>query len=195
MKKLLHIASLTLSLLLMAGFGTTGLAAAHVLKQDNGTSGVLHIPPEDNPQAGQPTELDIAFGNQANAFSLQDCVCKVMIKSNDQVLQTVQLEPYASGATLDSKATVRFPAAGVYDVIISGSAKDGRFHAFQLNYLVRVTGVANAPGTNNGASVIIISAGSLIILAMIAYSAVKAGQRYQRKPAKPPINKLRRKKP
>ena len=70
-------------------------------------------PPDsvDDLHAGQPTELDVSFGNEANTFSLPDCNCRIVVKGNGRVLQTVTPEPYIAGATLDSKATVRFPAA------------------------------------------------------------------------------------
>jgi hypothetical protein len=183
MKRSLYIVSLSFGALLLVVCGTTGLAAAHVLKQDNGISGVLHIPPEDNPQAGQPTELDVAFGSTNNTFSLADCNCQIITKSRNQVLQTVTPQPYLSGATLASRATVQFPQAGVYDVIVKGRAKDGTFNAFQLDYLVRVTAPAGATSpSNNGSSVVIISAGSLVILILVAYNAIQSGQRYKPKP-------------
>jgi hypothetical protein len=175
MKKLLQTFSFSLSLALIATIGIPGLAAAHIHKQDNGISGELHIPPEDKPQAHQPTELDIVFGDAANKFSLPDCNCQLSVKQNGRVRQTVQLQPYTSGATFDSKATVQFPAAGVYEVVVQGSAKDGMFQAFQLDYSVSVAAnsadITSAP--HKRTALLVIAAGSLIILIMVAYSVAQ----------------------
>lgn len=183
MKRWLRMLGLSLPTLLVAVFVTTGLASAHVLKQDNGITGILHIPPEDNPSAGQPTEMDESFGDQAGRFSLPDCDCMMSIKGGGKVLQTVPLKPYFSGATLDSVATVQFPTVGVYDVVVTGRAKDHKFPDFQLDYLVRVALNANGtPATaNDGGDVVIISLGSLAILGLFAYTGISAGDRYKKK--------------
>jgi hypothetical protein len=179
MKRLL----LSLPVLLIVVFGTTSLASAHVLKQDNGIDGILHIPPEDNPEAGQPTEMDEAFSDQQNRFSLPDCDCMMSVMSNGKVLQKVALQPYFSGSTLDSKATVQFPSIGIYNVSVTGSAKDHKFPNFTLDYLVRVAVNANGTGAtaNDGGDVLIIGVGALAILGLFAYTGISAGERYKKK--------------
>jgi hypothetical protein len=173
--------------MLTIGYYTTIPAAAHVLKQDNGISGVLHIPPEDDPSAAQPTELNLSFGDARDAFSLADCNCTVVVKTSTgagsiaRVVETAPLHPYYSDSTLDSKTSVTFPTIGVYNVIVKGSARDSKFPAFQLDYLVRVATSADgstAPANNNGTAVVFISVSSLIILGMIAYTNMRVGGRY-----------------
>jgi hypothetical protein len=180
MKQLLKSLFLSIGILPVLLLATGGIASAHVLKENNGISGVLHIPPEDNPEAGQPTELDESFGDSNSTFSLGDCNCKVVVTSNGKAIQTTTLAPQLAGATLDTVATVNFPAIGVYDVIISGSAKDGAFHSFSLDYLVRVpTAVGVTPQTNGqGLDVAIIGGGSLVVLLMFGVTMIQRGGRY-----------------
>ena len=153
-------------------------AMAHVLKEDNGISAVLHIPPEDNPVSGHKTELDLSFSD-ANNFSLTYCKCKVLVKDSGKLITHSTPVPAVAGATLDAIAYVTFPSSGVYDVIIDGKATSNQFHDFSLDYLVRVTGQNNQ--TNNyssGYQVLIVGSGALIILFIIAYQKIKYGGRY-----------------
>lgn len=176
----------TIGLVLSLLFGAPpGVASAHELNEDNGIAGVLHIPPDDNPRAGQPTELDITFGDQNKLFSLQDCTCEVVVKQAATLLQTALAQPVVEGASLASAVTVTFPTPGSYDVVVSGSSKKGTFHNFSFDFLVRVSNGANqtsAPTNKLGRDVVIIGLGSLIILAMFAYIYIKHGKRYASPP-------------
>lgn len=151
---------------------TTGQVAAHVLKQDHDISGVLHIAPDDAPVAAEPTVLDVSFGDAKNAFNLTNCDCQVMVKKDTRAVQTVTLRPSLAGSTLNSTATVQFPVIGVYDVIVRGSAKDGSFPAFQLDYPARVATTAGGSraSSNNVIIVVIIGLGGLAILSLFAYT-------------------------
>ncbi|HVX23898.1 MAG TPA: hypothetical protein VG992_00950 [Candidatus Saccharimonadales bacterium] len=161
---------------------TPGLAAAHVLKTDNGVSAVLHIPPEDNPVAGQATELEVSFGDIHDAFSLADCHCSVTVQLAGRTLTKTTPQPALAGATLDSVAVVRFPNPAVYNVIVAGSSRDGAFPHFRLVYPVRViskTGTNNQRRSAASEEVLIISAASLIVLGMVAVNAIRTGGRYK----------------
>jgi hypothetical protein len=176
----LKLSLVMLPLLLLAA---PGIASAHVLKQDNGISAVLHIPPEDNPEAGQVTDFDLSFGDASNAFSLPDCRCQVTVKnSNGKTLYQTVPKPAQQGDTLDSVVHFNFPTIGVYNLTVSGSAIHGNFKTFQLDYLIRVATSVNGPalatGSGQGSEVLIISVGSLAILAMFAYTGMRAGGRY-----------------
>ncbi len=178
--------------------GTTGLASAHLLEQNNGISAVLHMPPDDNPQAGQITKLYLSFGNSANQFRLQNCTCQVSIKNNGRTLLTTTPQPAQNGAPLNSVASITFPAIGVYDVIVIGSAKNGEFQAFQLDYLVRVATATASRSTmtqNSGGTALMISAGSLLILGIFAYIAIQHGSRYSSLSKPTPSNNKSKKKP
>ncbi len=180
--------SLGLVLLLTTGL-SGGVAKAHVLKQNNGISGVLHIPPIDEPNAGELTKLDISFGDQTSGFNLQDCDCKVSIARDGKILQTVLPEPALQGATLESVSRVTFPKVGVYDIIATGSDKAGTFPSFKLTYTVRVASgegaVTTSPVksmTNSGPTMLIVGVGSFAVLAMLAFVAIGQGGRYTTTP-------------
>jgi hypothetical protein len=154
-------------------------ASAHVLKENNGMSAVLHVPPEDNPIAGEPTELNIAFGDKANAFSLMNCDCQVHIQSDGKTLQTLPAAPALRGATQDSAVNTTFPEGGLYHIIVTGSSRNDSFKNFRLDFLLKVSD-DSAHASKPSSEIIIISSGSLIILVMIAYTSISSGGRYKK---------------
>lgn len=183
----LHAALAVLIIVMFAGFSLRPpLATAHVLTQNNGISGVLHIPPEDNPPANTPVRLGVSFADTSNKFSLTNCDCKIILQRNGKVVKTLPIKPYFKGSSLSGLATAAFPEVGAYYVIVKGTSTDGSFEAFQLEYLVRVTGNSASNTTSvqsdAGTSVIIISLGSLVILILFAYIAIQSGPRYKSQP-------------
>jgi len=164
-----------ISLFLIAG--TSGVASAHVLKEDNGISAVLHIPP------AQQTQLDFSFSSQQSTFSLKNCDCQVIVQANGNTIQTEPLGAGSEDSGASAAASVTFPSIGVYDVIVEGSAKDGAFKSFKLDYVERVATSAVAttsqPVQRNGSTVLLISATSFILLLMGAYAAIRQGGRYR----------------
>jgi hypothetical protein len=161
-----------------------GIAAAHVLKEDHGIAAILHMPPDDNPVAGQQTELDFSFGDDAQRFSLQTCDCTVSVKHNSQLIQKSRPKPAVSNAPLDGIVMANFPQTGVYDVVVDGHPNNSEFQAFQLTYTVRVATAANN-ATGKGSEILIIGAGSLAILVLVAYNNIQSGGRYAMPPPKP----------
>jgi hypothetical protein len=183
-KELIRYVSVSFMMVSVMLLATGGTASAHVLKEDQGVSAVLHIPPDDSPAAGEPTELDLSFGDDAHTFSLPDCNCQVIITQGTRtVLRTVP-KPAVEGATLDSIITVTFPEIGVYNVGVTGSAKQGTFHSFKLNYVVRVATVANGTRTaaGHGGEIAIVGLGSIAILSLLAYTNLHARGRDRPKP-------------
>lgn len=156
-----------------------GVAAAHVLKQDQGISAVLHIPPEDAPRADTPVKLKISFADTQDAFSLKNCNCQAVIKLNEKAVQTAPIRLSPKELALQGEANVKFPKAGVYEISIQGMPKDGSFTEFQLEYSVKVSAAASAGVGSKGTSVIIIAVGGLIVLGLFAYLAIAGGNRYK----------------
>jgi hypothetical protein len=181
MKWALRVVEASLIVLAALTLATSGLAAAHVLKQDNGVAAVLHIPPDDNPHAGQTTELQLAFDSTGGTFGLSACHCQLAVESNGKAIQTVGIRPAAAGDQVDGVAAVRFPAAGVYQLAVTGSSTNQSFGSFQLDYLERVTAPPDtrASPAQNGTDVLLIGAGGLVILALLAYSAIHQRGRYR----------------
>lgn len=151
------------------------IAKAHILKVDNGISAVLHIPPDDMPQAGEVTKLDIAYGDIHDSFSLQNCDCQVHVKKNEKVLQSATPRPALPGATLNSEVSVSFPDAGNYEVAVDGSARDGAFPDFELEFPVKVkpAAVTHLSARNVAASLSFIGLGGVIIMGAIIVTVIR----------------------
>lgn len=169
-----------MTMLCLAPLVGNGVASAHVLKEDNGMSAVLHIPPDDNPVGAEETELDLSFSNDAQTFSLQDCDCQVIVKRDNRTLSTTTLTPALPGATLDGVAHVTFPSVGVYDVVVMGAPKSASFAVFRLDYSERIATSVSAPVAASGqqSQVMIIGLGAFAILLLFAVTNIKAGKRY-----------------
>jgi hypothetical protein len=181
MQKLLHRISLSVLSLIVIVCTTTGLAAAHTLKIDNGVSGLMHTQPDDDPLAGVPTELDFAFSDSENNFRLADCNCQVAVKrSNGQTIQTVGLHTRYSNSTLNSITDVEFPTTGTYSVVVTGSANDHAFSDFQLVYPVQVSKTAasqTASSATKTRDAVLIAIGVVLICALLAYPRLRRQQK------------------
>jgi hypothetical protein len=172
MKTTLLYVALVTGLLVIFPASTT---QAHILKLDHGISAVLHIPPDDMPQAGEVTKLDIAYGDIHDSFSLQDCDCQVHIKKDEKVIQSTTPQPALPGATLNSDISVTFPDGGDYEVAVDGSARDGAFPDFELEFPVRVkpVPVTSIPARNVAASLSFIGLGGAIMMSSIIALVVR----------------------
>lgn len=151
-------------------FGNQGLASAHILRQDQGIAAEMHIPPDDHPVAGQPTELDFSFGDDTQKFSLQNCNCQVSVKQGGKVTQRVQPRPAVKAAPLDAIAVVNFPKIGTYDIVFTGQSKNGSFPAFSLTYPARVATAVKVASKNRGPILLLLGVGAVAILALLVYN-------------------------
>lgn len=155
------------------------LVSAHVLQSDKGVSAVLHIPPDDAPVTGRDTRLEFEIKSDTDSASfIRKCDCKVLIRKDNQIAYEEKLKP----GNTSSRGYVNssFPVEGVYDISLTGSAvKPGE--TFTLSFAQRVTATSSQSSSQNtlaGAQVLLISASSIIILAIVAASRIKAGGRY-----------------
>jgi hypothetical protein len=169
---------------------SSGVAEAHVLKEDNGYSAVLHIDPDDEPLAGQPTRLNFLMDSQNGGFSQNSYHIGLVIMANGKVLQRSTVEPAEFGDAGDGIATFTFPSLNVYTLTLNGVLASNNSQQFHMVYLVRVAGSVGADGNvtasqaaSNGAQVVILSAGSLAILGLISFAVINQGKRYAPKPA------------
>jgi hypothetical protein len=125
--------------LVILSFG--GVVSAHELQADHGISAVLHVAPDDKPVSGQLAQLQLSFGDERDAFTLQDCNCKLSIAQDETVVIARPTLAPPAGSTLYGLASYTWPQPGRYDVKIDGSSKDGAFPRFHLDFDVDV-----APG-------------------------------------------------
>jgi hypothetical protein len=142
-----HLLTAVLSLtVLLLGFAVAP-ASAHVLKTDGTIGAVLHIDPDDNPVTGKSTSYVLAFKDTAGQFTLPKCDCGATIQENGKTINTSPLQTLDSS---DGQGSFTFSKPDVYNLVISGTAKDGKsFQPFTLTYLLRVE--AGAGETSSGA--------------------------------------------
>ena len=172
-----------IGILLVAGLGFTPTTFAHELKQNNGTSLVLHILPDDDPLVGEPTDLDLSFGSSKNGFNIANCDCSLDINQSGKLIKHIVLNPSAPGATQTASTTFIFPKAGAYNVIVTGIARNHEFSNFKLEYPVTVrSGTGNAAEDRSGAmqEVALISAASFTIFFVLVLNVVRQSSRYNK---------------
>jgi len=148
---------------------------AHVLKSDNGVSAVLHIPPSDSPVSNERTRLVFEMKNEAAATIADTCNCRVAVYEREKKLLDIPL--VADGGTR-GYADVTFPRPGSYRIELAGGADDSRF---LLDYTQYVESSSTQPSNQNtvaGVRVLLIIAGALAILAIIATQQITVRGRY-----------------
>ena len=121
-------------------------AQAHTVKTSGDVAALFHIEPDDNPKAGQASRAWFALTKKGGELiPLEKCNCKLEVhpephKEGSEPL----LEPPLKAISAEQYqgvpgAEIVFPKAGIYELEISGTAKDGQsFQPFELSYDVTV---------------------------------------------------------
>lgn len=127
---------------------------AHTVKVSGKIAATFHIEPDHNPKAGEPTKAWFALTQQGGAIlPLTECDCKLAVYDppslkNQTPLQTPVLQTISTEQYRDiPAATLIFPKAGNYELVLSGAPKGTlKFQPFELSYAVTVTaGQTTAP--------------------------------------------------
>ncbi len=191
MSSIAHI--LILVCLFTASFISPLQVSAHMLKRDDSIGAVIHVDPDDDPIAGQPSSLYFELKDTSGEFSPQSCECVVRIKKAGEVLSTFPL--YQSTTTTDlnhAAATYTFPEKGVYTIELSGTPlENGMFSPFTLSYDMRVQRMSTQPVENQAQPLteekkLVILLGSIgccivLILIFLSLHGKKAQQRSTKK--------------
>lgn len=120
--------------------------AAHTVEVSGDVAATFHIKPNHNPKAGQPSQAWFALtrrGGQLIPLSQCDCQLAVYSKPHAQNAQAIVrplLKPISDQQYQNIPgADIVFPRAGAYDLVLSGTAKNGAsFRPFTLTYEVNV---------------------------------------------------------
>lgn len=168
----------------LAGIVILGLVvplpvSAHTFEENNGISGILHIAPDDLPKAGQPTQIHEFFNDPKDTFSIDGCTCHVLVKRDNQILQTTPLTRASPDATVEGTAVINFPKTGDYHVLVAGIAKQSNFPSFQLDYVVHVSSSAHTSVLDrlkNSMAVLEAAIAMLILLVALTYTLVKGAR-------------------
>ena len=123
-------------------------ASAHKVEVAGDVGGTLHIEPNDNPRAGEPSQAWFALTRRGGkVIPLAQCNCQL----------AVYAEPYAAGepALLEPElkpvateryqgipgAEIVFPKPGIYELQLNGKPVSGaRFKPFEFKFEVTVAG-------------------------------------------------------
>ncbi len=161
------------------------VAEAHGLKSDNGYTAVIHIDPDDDPEAGQPTVLNFLIGKDGASYNQNDYNISVDISANGKQLKHIKVEPEVFGNAGDGVAKYTFPSANAYTIVLRGSLKTDSSTRFQMIFPVQVShalgGTALAASKKNSPTVILLSAGSLLMLGLVGFIVISGGKRYAKK--------------
>nr|WP_293108069.1 hypothetical protein [Okeania sp. SIO2F4] len=121
---------------------------AHNVEVSQDVACTFHITPNHNPKVGKSSLAWFALtrkGGKSLPFSECDCQLNVYVeprKSDSKPIMNPELKGIDTEQYQDIPgAEIMFPKAGVYDLEMIGSAKDGKsFKPFKFNYSVTVSG-------------------------------------------------------
>ncbi len=124
---------------------------AHVLKTDNSVGAVIHIDPEDDPIAGEVSNIYFEFKDKNGDFKASECDCQFIVKKEGQEIFRTALFGAGDEPNLTSSAvSYTFPDKNIYQIEVSGKPTTGElFSPFTLRYDIRVERVKDTALTTN----------------------------------------------
>jgi hypothetical protein len=128
---------------------------AHLVQISGDVGATLHIEPNDNPRAGEPSLAWFALTRQGGELiPLEACNCQLEIytQPGNAIVQSPTLEPVsAEGYRGIPGAEVTFPQVGAYDLVLQGEPTTPEdFQPFEFRFSVTVAAgqVAPSPQAN-----------------------------------------------
>ena len=119
---------------------------AHNVEISNEVAATFHIEPNHNPRKEESTTAWFALTRRGGkTIPLSQCNCELNVYNLPRAadaspvlnpaLQAIDVEKYREIPS----ASITFPQAGAYELVINGTAKDGTsFQPFELSYTVNV---------------------------------------------------------
>jgi hypothetical protein len=131
-------------------------AFAHKVEVAGDVGGTLHIEPNDNPRAGEPSQAWFALTRRGGkVIPLSQCNCQLAVyaepyATGEPPLLEPQLEPVAAERYQGIPgAEIVFPKAGIYQLQLNGKPVSGaRFRPFEFKFEVTVAS-GSAQNTRN----------------------------------------------
>ncbi|MDB9339896.1 MULTISPECIES: hypothetical protein [Cyanophyceae] len=137
---------------------------AHQVQISEDVGATIHIEPNDNPRAGEPTQAWFALTRKGGkVIPLTECDCELLIYAEPHTPgEPALIEPSLAPVSAERYqgipgAEITFPKPGRYQLQLSGKpATEASFKPFQFKFEVTVaTGTAkkseNVPDVNNNA--------------------------------------------
>jgi hypothetical protein len=120
-------------------------AYAHILKTDGMIGAVLHVSPDDDPVAGEPTLFFFEFKDKQNKFTPQNCECTTHIIRQDKEIYYAPLFQGTNPSLDTASFTFTFPEKDIYKLQVTGKPRTAdAFQPFTLEWDLRVARIANA---------------------------------------------------
>ncbi|MBG1263185.1 hypothetical protein F8S20_30920 [Nostoc sp. BAE] len=135
-------------------------ASAHKVEVAGDVGGTLHIEPNDNPRAGEPSQAWFALTRRGGrVIPLSQCNCQLAVyaqpyAAGEPPLLEPELEPVAAERYQGIPgAEVVFPKPGIYQLQLNGKPVSGaRFKPFEFKFEVTVAG-GSTQNTRNSRNV------------------------------------------
>jgi hypothetical protein len=116
-------------------------AIAHQDYTAGAVTAMVHLEPDDSPQAGKPspTWIHLVRGDE-QTIGLSDCACNLTVyDSQQQAIANPELsETTVAGHDRPLSASITFPSAGDYQLVLTGQSKSNQFEPFELDVPVKV---------------------------------------------------------
>ncbi len=172
---------------LVTGIINSSVASAHNIKTTADVGGTLHIQPNDNPRAGEPSQVWIALTRKGGkVIPLKECNCKLVVYAEPHSpKEPALLEPSLQAMSVERYqgipgSEITFPKPGAYLLQLSGKPASGEsFQPFKLKFQVTVAvGSTSAIETQNVKTVndaVEDKKSGFSLLIAIALSALAAG--------------------
>lgn len=118
-------------------------AIAHKVQISGDIGATLHIEPNDNPRAGEPSLTWFALTRQGGeVIPLESCNCQLEIYTplRDAIVETPTLEPVsAEGYNGIPGAEITFPQVGAYELVLQGEPLTPEdFQPFEFRFPITV---------------------------------------------------------
>lgn len=113
---------------------------AHILKYDGSIGAVIHVEPEDDPIAGENTNLFFEFKDKEKKFNPADCDCRIIVNQNGTEIYSGDILAGNNNPTLTNIGfKYIFPTIGIFNIVVNGNPKTSEsFQNFSLSYDIRV---------------------------------------------------------
>lgn len=129
---------------------------AHETERTSKVGATLHIEPDDSPRAGETALTWFALTQRGGKIiPLEECNCQIALYAKPHQEGTAPLQQPQLKAVSVSRyqnipgADITFPAAGAYELELTGAPKAGaNFPAFKLEFDVNVAPGATAPSAS-----------------------------------------------
>lgn len=165
-------------------------AEAHTLKTSGSVGAVVHVSPEDDPIAGEPTDFFFEFKDKDGKFTPENCDCKVIVlKSGQEAYSAPLFQSNTDPSLTNASFSYTFPEKDIYKVKITGNPlTPGAFETFNLEYDIRVaretenklsTNQANSPEPEKSGFVYWVSThiphliGGFLVVALLIFALIK----------------------